>query len=337
MAVSASWSNTNNLQGNFGAMGRNVLHSGWVYASSPVNAGTLLISAPANNSLNDRRGLHPSIGGANPAYTTSEGSSAATISHTSAITASTWEHIAGFDQAASERRIFLNSALVNQLVNALTPAAPAWTRIGSRFDGTWNNSTWQYAEISTWDIAGFSVAQVEALASRLYTLVGGKIPNPLNVTADAGQPWTGKLLRYWPLTTNADLNDAMGSGDNFSVNGTVNTSGTAHPDVEAYSALANLVPDMEPLYYGATLLESKTGIQYTVRLGHTNLNGISVATGVNGTTNDLGEFSLPSPITNDEEPLSAADPVTVSLYWEEGSDPVVDRSIIVKTTLVADE
>jgi hypothetical protein len=30
------------------------------------------------------------------------------------------------------------------------------------------------------------------------------------------------------------------------------------------------------------------------------------------------------------------DEVTLHLYWEEGTDPVVDRSLIVKTTLVED-
>ena len=87
---------------------------------------------------------------------------------------------------------------------------------------------------------------------------------------------------------------------------------------------------MEPLYYGTTLLENKTNIEYSVWLG-TAFNTEPDSSGVNGTTNASGVFQFPGAGFSGV----ATDPAVVGLYWTEGSDPVVDRSLIVKTTLVA--
>jgi hypothetical protein len=96
------------------------------------------------------------------------------------------------------------------------------------------------------------------------------------------------------------------------------------------SAATELVPDVSPLYYGQTLLGSKTNIQYKITSGHSTLDGEIITSGTGGTTDASGNFVLPAAITTG----AATDPVTLHLYFEEGSDPAVDRSLIVKTTLV---
>ena len=96
---------------------------------------------------------------------------------------------------------------------------------------------------------------------------------------------------------------------------------------EYTSSVVLLYPVMEPLYYGA-LLADKTNIQYMITAGHTNFAGDLLDMGVNATTDSLGVPQFPHAISG-----LANDPVTVHLYWEEGN-PAVDRSLIVKTTLV---
>ena len=93
---------------------------------------------------------------------------------------------------------------------------------------------------------------------------------------------------------------------------------------------AFLYPVMSPMSLGGSLLANKSGIKYRVTAGHTNLDGELLATGTNGTTDASGVFQCPTPIVG-----TAADPVTVTIYWEEGSDPVADRSLVVKTIIGA--
>jgi hypothetical protein len=109
--------------------------------------------------------------------------------------------------------------------------------------------------------------------------------------------------------------------NNFSIN-----------SITSYSsgAAVDLYPDVEPLYYGGNLLANKSNIEYRVSAGHTGIDGLTLVSGVNATTDGSGVLQLPLPVNDGE----ATDPVTLALYFEEGSDPVVDRSLIVKTTLV---
>ena len=98
---------------------------------------------------------------------------------------------------------------------------------------------------------------------------------------------------------------------------------------------AQLKPSVEPLYYGATLLASKSNISWKVISGHNDLNGTVIASGIaNATTDAAGLFVLPSNIIGSEG-VEAGTQVLLSLYWEEGN-PAVDRSITMKTTLVAE-
>jgi hypothetical protein len=101
-------------------------------------------------------------------------------------------------------------------------------------------------------------------------------------------------------------------------------------------ASARMVPVVEPLYYGATLLASKTNLKFKITAGTDSLAGALLGSGANGTTDGSGNFVLPEGVTlnDDGVPPTANDPAFLHLYWEEGN-PAVDRSLIVKTTLVA--
>ena len=102
------------------------------------------------------------------------------------------------------------------------------------------------------------------------------------------------------------------------------------------------VLSLEPLYYGATPLANKTNVEYLVTPGWQSIHGTAEVEGVayetldfgiDGTTDANGVFVRPA---SDASLGAPNDQVTLHLYWEEGTDPIVDRSLIVKTTLVED-
>jgi len=99
-----------------------------------------------------------------------------------------------------------------------------------------------------------------------------------------------------------------------------------------------MIPVVQPLYYGSQPLENKTGIFYKVTAGHTTLGGSLLAVGTDGTTDASGNFVLPAAVSLEDEGGAPAegDPITLHLYWEEGTDPIVDRSIIIQTTATED-
>jgi hypothetical protein len=146
----------------------------------------------------------------------------------------TWRAISGAWIASTERHTRLN-ALSN--INTSTRALEAQTasRIGSWMDGGVTQVSWSYAELSLWDVAGFTTQQIQDLHDRLRTADGGgDFPDARTVNEDVSEAWTGKLVRYWKLEDNTDLADYMGSGNTWSITGTVNTA--THPPIAAYSA-----------------------------------------------------------------------------------------------------
>jgi hypothetical protein len=108
--------------------------------------------------------------------------------------------------------------------------------------------------------------------------------------------------------------------------------------INAPSEVVRYVPDMPAMYDGATLMASKTGIRFRVVAGH-GLNGNILGSGTNGTTNASGIFVLPEAVTLSDqgEPVAASDPVTVKLWWQEGSDPTITYSTVFETTLIDPE
>ena len=147
--------------------------------------------------------------------------------------------------------------------------------------------------------------------------------------------FSGKSFWYYPLATEATSHaDASpNGGPTVSATGAVNWLAD-HPTI---TGGVRYIPSVQPLYYGANPLANKTGISYKVTTGHTNLLGDLLAAGTDGTTDASGNFVLPAEVSfSTEFVIAANDPITLHMYWEEGSDPVVDRSLIVKTTAVAE-
>jgi len=149
--------------------------------------------------------------------------------------------------------------------------------------------------------------------------------NPLDI-------WDGQAdWYYYPLDTeNTTQADQSGNGGPSLTAVGSPAYDADHPTISPVAS--NVALSLQPLYYGATLLANKTNIQWLVTEGHSTLTGTWRGAGVAGTTDASGNF------TPDGSPSlgTASDEVTLHLYWEEGSEPVVDRSLIVKTTLVAD-
>ena len=338
MSVNASWSGTNNLQQSSGLLISNRLISAWCYGVSvTTNGGTAFTSGESNISIDHSRALQPSIGAGTTRYTVRDTEPGAAGSGNT-IASDVWFHLAGYDPSNTDRYCWYNGTASHTIAGAArNPNAPVYSRIGAELAGAQSSSAWRYAEESIWDVAAFTPAQVDALVQRLRTLVSTNVIDPRTINEDIGEPWTGKLLHYWSLVDNTaeGLNDKVSTA-HWSVNGTVNTNG-GHPTVDVWLETTRFLPVASPLYYGAALLANKTGISFKITGGHSNLTGTLLGSGTNGTTDNDGNFVLPESVTleSDGVPPTANDPVMLHLYWEEGSDPVVDRSLIVKTTLVA--
>ena len=136
---------------------------------------------------------------------------------------------------------------------------------------------------------------------------------------------------YYPLNADGVLTDQSGnSGPTLVLSGTA-AYDADHPAISG--ATTQLVPTTQALYYIGTRLDSKTNIRWKVTNGHDNLTGTILGAGIAGTTSDAGVFVPNGTIDSGETGAAVSDPVTLSLYWEEGN-PAVDRSLIVKTTLV---
>ena len=337
MAVQAAWGATNYLQvGSAAGATRPFLDHAWSSQSSLAVGCAITSGENAASSTNNSYilGYNASLGAVLGRV---RDTANASINAVNVISAATWSPIAAAFISDTLTEAWANADTVNKGTLShvsRSPTGVGTTRIGAWWDGTLSSSANSWAEISRWDITGFTEANRNALVERLGTLVGSEVPNALSVNEDAAQPWTGKLVRYWSLETNsgASLEDKAGSVDTLAVTGTVNTSGVAHPTVETYSPASSLYPDVELLYYGATLLANKTGIHFRVTNGHTSLDGELLAEGTNATTDEFGVLQFPLAFSG-----TAADPVMVMLYWEEGTVPVIKHSVIHKTTLIAAE
>ena len=107
--------------------------------------------------------------------------------------------------------------------------APTATKIGVHGPGG-NSEHWAtagaLAEISVWNTSGMSGANVTSLDAKLFA---GQ--NPITINAESSQPWTGKLVAYWPLTNTSDLGDASGNGHTLTMQGTLTNFGS-HPTID---------------------------------------------------------------------------------------------------------
>lgn len=109
-------------------------------------------------------------------------------------------------------------------------------QVGRSILGSIWGSTWGLAEVSLWDTTGFSQTDLNNLAAKLATGgAGGNGANPLDVNAEAAQPWTGQLLAYWRLENTSDICDLSGNGHDLALNGTLSNH-ASHPPVDTTTA-----------------------------------------------------------------------------------------------------
>ncbi len=139
---------------------------------------------------------------------------------------SAWAHFSGCAISTTEREIRLMGGNFGTNATSCAPAAPDQFLIGkNQADEAWGNTA-GLAEVSVWNLTGFTLANRTSLDTKL---AAGE--NPLTITAEAAQPWTGRLIAYWPLTNTTTMtSDASGNGHTLTANGTL-TNFASHPPV----------------------------------------------------------------------------------------------------------
>ncbi len=220
-------------------------------------------------------------------------------------TAGVWEHVAASFLSASSRSIYHQGVLGVTNTTAKTQNAFGYTKLGALPDDTNAYTNKCAAELSRWDISGFSQANCDALAARLATLSGGDIVDPRIVNAEVGEVWEGRLIRYWKFETNADLADYLESENDFTAYGTV--SNYTHPDVIAWAS-PEITSVTSPYVEGSTITVSGTGFNL---LG-TGIGGIKLLNVAGGTTQTVTDETDPANIE-----VTAA--VGAGLYGPNGS------------------
>lgn len=146
-----------------------------------------------------------------------------------------WFHVGGLFNATSQK-VYRDAATPSTASGTDAITTPTETKIG--LHGPSNTLAWSntgaLAEVSVWNTSGMSVANIDALDAKLYNGgSGGAGGNPLNINAEVGQPWTGKLVAYVLNSANS-LTDLAGNGHNFTMAGTLTNFGS-HPNIEAVS------------------------------------------------------------------------------------------------------
>lgn len=144
------------------------------------------------------------------------------------VPATTWFHQGGLWLSTTFRKSYWNA---NTATNTTSndPATLSYSIIGNRAqrDSAWANSN-GLAEFSYWDATGWAEADSDALDVK--TRAG---QNPININAEAGQAWSGKLLCYVIDSANT-ITDLSGNGRDFTATGTPpGNFATGHPTIDA--------------------------------------------------------------------------------------------------------
>lgn len=143
----------------------------------------------------------------------------------------TWEHVSAAFISTVLREV-RDAAQFNSNATSATLTTPTRSSVGRDQAGTRPfGNTDGLAEVSIWDVTGFTQTDRDNLDSQLRTLVGGTSAlNPLVIDAQSAVAWTGKLVAYWPLITSTDLADKK-STHNLTMQGTI-TNYATHPPVD---------------------------------------------------------------------------------------------------------
>lgn len=239
------WSaNTNYLQRTSGVGTVPMLFSIWCYSATGTSAFRPALTTCINGDVDfNQQCVRAESNDTLRALTT--GTAAQDQASTAGTHANnTWFHLAGAFSATNARKVHYNSTASTATdSNTETPNAPNRTRIGAdKSTGFSWPSAGRLAEASIWDLTGFTQTDRDNLVAKLYNGgAGGAGGNPVLIKNEVGQPWSGKLLAYWPLTTSSDLADASGNGLDMTMVGTL-TTGASHPNIEPPAVNTNVTP-----------------------------------------------------------------------------------------------
>jgi hypothetical protein len=234
------WSAANFLtRSGFVKDGEALFMNAWI--KGPMNATVHVVSQGTAGSANHRRTLR--IPGTPRASAESASVGSQTAATGTGLSTTNWAPVSAAFISATDRTAYHtdgNEATHNTV--SIVPNTPDQLRIGLSHAGA--NAffaTGGIAEVSFWDIAGFSDAEVDSLNGQLQDVSVGTAANPIVINAQSAQPWTGKLLAYWPLDINAasPWNDESGGGHHLTMTGTLTSEGT-FPPVDAASVTATL-------------------------------------------------------------------------------------------------
>jgi hypothetical protein len=154
---------------------------------------------------------------------------------TTAVTASTWYFVGAAFVGDAARDVYVNTNKISSTSTNIPTAPNAWfIGIEPGLSDPFTN-TGGIGEVTMWDLAGLTGADIDNLVAELATLQGAtSARNPLAINAQA-QPWAGKLVAYWRLTNNTDLTDLTTHGHNLTMIGTLTTYANT-PPVDAVPA-----------------------------------------------------------------------------------------------------
>lgn len=99
------------------------------------------------------------------------------------------------------------------------------------------------AELSVWNIVGFTIQEIRDLVRELGTLVNGLAPNAKTINLQSGKAWTGKLICKPDLDKNSPTwgQDLSGNGHHYTAVGVL-TAGTSYPPVASFVEESNTPP-----------------------------------------------------------------------------------------------
>lgn len=128
-------------------------------------------------------------------------------------------------QSGTNRSLFVQGVLFSGPTNTSNPATPTNTLFRPPINGA-------CAELSVWDLTDVDSTELADLDQHLHDGgAGGNGANPIDLTAEASEPWTGRLLAYVRALDLTDICDLSGNGNDFSISGTLSVFGS-HPPVD---------------------------------------------------------------------------------------------------------
>lgn len=156
-------------------------------------------------------------------------------------TTNAWHLITAYFVSSTSRQVACDETKGTGTTDTGTTTAPNQNRIGVDHNSANPfHSTGGIAEVSLWG-GSMSAANMDSLTSKLFDGgAGGAGGNPLNITAESSQPWSGQLKTYWTINNNTDLSDKSGGSKTLTLVGSLSNF-ASHPNIESVSGGGALI------------------------------------------------------------------------------------------------